>query len=193
MRNGTRLPRPKAREDDLVVEELPDEVVVYDLRRHKAHCLNRTAAMVWKRCDGRTTVPDNARRVGQESQTPISDEVVWLALDDLGKSHLLQARVGSPPVSRREALRLGLAGAVVFPLVTSILAPTAAQAASLVTVIGPVPGCDQDSTDCLKNGNPQVCTKSSECCSCCCHTNTGDPADAHCTSGTGGVVPCIVG
>ncbi len=29
-----------SRRDELVVRELPDEVLVYDLRQHKAHCLN---------------------------------------------------------------------------------------------------------------------------------------------------------
>lgn len=31
---------PLARREELVVPELADEVLVYDLRQHKAHCLN---------------------------------------------------------------------------------------------------------------------------------------------------------
>ena len=47
---------PRARQDELVVEELSDETLVYDLKRHKANCLNRTAALVWQDCDGQTSV-----------------------------------------------------------------------------------------------------------------------------------------
>jgi hypothetical protein len=47
----TRALMPRARRDELVVEELDDETLVYDLERHKARCLNHTAALVW-RCWG---------------------------------------------------------------------------------------------------------------------------------------------
>ncbi len=52
----TRALMPRARQDELVVEELSDETLVYDLKRHKANCLNRTAALVWQDCDGQTSV-----------------------------------------------------------------------------------------------------------------------------------------
>jgi coenzyme PQQ synthesis protein D (PqqD) len=181
-------PLPKARADQLIVEELPDEVVVYDWGRHEAHCLNQTAAMVWKQCDGRTTVPEIARRVGRELKAPVREEVVWLALDGLGRRHLLEERAqpgpGAARVSRRTAMKVGLAGATALPLVTSIIAPTASQAAT----------CIPNSPNCKKNGNTPAneCFASSECCSCCCHTRTGIPADAHCASG-GGIAGCLPG
>ena len=56
---------PRARQEELVVEELPDETLVYDLKRHKAHCLNRAAALVWQHCDGRTTSSDMAEILEQ--------------------------------------------------------------------------------------------------------------------------------
>ena len=42
--------RPKSRTDNLVVQEMNDEVLVYDLDSNKAVCLNETAAIVWKSC-----------------------------------------------------------------------------------------------------------------------------------------------
>ena len=45
--------RPKARQEGLLVQEVPDEVLVYDTASHKAHCLNRTAAVVWRRATAR--------------------------------------------------------------------------------------------------------------------------------------------
>ena len=40
--------KPRARTEGLVVTELPDELLVYDLERHRAYCLNPTAALVFK-------------------------------------------------------------------------------------------------------------------------------------------------
>jgi len=47
-----------ARQNGIVVQEMPDEVLVYDLDSNKAHCLNQSAALVWKSCDGTNTVGD---------------------------------------------------------------------------------------------------------------------------------------
>lgn len=124
-----------ARRDGLVISELPDEVLVYDLNQNKAHCLNQTAAQVWNLCDGQTTVTEIARMLAQEANKPVDEEVVWLALKQLGKANLLQERMSMPGAgvnfSRRLAMRrLGLAAAIVLPLVTSIVAPMAVSAAS---------------------------------------------------------------
>jgi hypothetical protein len=131
--NPKRL--PTRRKQGLVVDDLPDEVLVYDLDRHKAHCLNRTAALVWKQCDGRTPPGTIARRLEDQLQTPCNEDVVWLALRQLDKINLLEGGLSLPPqlagLSRREMMRaLGIAAAVGVPLVTSIVAPTAAEAAT---------------------------------------------------------------
>jgi hypothetical protein len=44
--------KPEARKDGLVIQDLPEEILVYDLNTNKAHCLNQTAAYVWQACDG---------------------------------------------------------------------------------------------------------------------------------------------
>src|SRR5215208_278306 len=76
---------PVARKTRLVVRELAEEVLVYDEEGHRAHCLNRTAALVWKSCDGKTPVSGIAERVSGQLSAPVSDEVVWLALDQLAE------------------------------------------------------------------------------------------------------------
>src|SRR5437764_271711 len=48
--------KPAARSEDLVVEELGDELLVYDLTHDRAHSLSATAALVWRSCDGESTV-----------------------------------------------------------------------------------------------------------------------------------------
>jgi hypothetical protein len=143
--------RPLARAQGVVVQALPDEVLVYDLERHKAHCLNQTAALVWKHCDGHTSVAEMLHVLQQELQTPVPEVVVWLALQRLGRAHLLAEPIHAPGgggrMSRREVMRrLGRGAAVALPLVSSIVAPTAAEAAS-----------------CLGSGS--ACTTSAQCCS----------------------------
>jgi hypothetical protein len=126
---------PRARKDGLVIEELADETLVYDLERDRAHCLNPTAAKVWRLCDGKTTVTEMVARLGRHGDLPVNEDVAWLALDRLARARLLRDRLARPAKarrwSRREVMRsLGAGGAVLVPLVTSIVAPTAAQAAT---------------------------------------------------------------
>jgi hypothetical protein len=126
---------PRARKEGLLVQELSNEVLVYDLERHKAHCLNPTAALVWKHCDGRTTVSDIVRLLEKSLETSVDEDVVWCALNQLEKDHLLGDKiawpVGMERISRRELVRrLGIGAAIALPLVTSILAPTTAYAGS---------------------------------------------------------------
>src|SRR2546427_2535766 len=83
---------PLARREGLVIQELPDEVLVYDLDRDRAHCLNQTAAFVWQRCNGRHTTAQIARTLGQQFDCTVDEKVVWLALDQLGRNHLLETK-----------------------------------------------------------------------------------------------------
>lgn len=124
--------KPHARESGLVIEELEDELLIYDLDRHKAHCLNSTAALVWRQCDGKTGVQGIATRLRKEAQIPIDDEVVWVALRRLGKANLLRERVApaaeSFGSSRRDLIKkLAMAGGL---SVITIISPTASAAAT---------------------------------------------------------------
>jgi hypothetical protein len=132
--------KPQARKDGLVVQDLPEETLVYDLRRDRAHCLNRAAALVWRHCDGRTAPRDLARLLEKEVGLPDDEAVVHLALERLARAHLLEGQVPRLPAgahyTRRDVLRrLGAAAglAVLLPAVQSIVAPEAAQAASMIT------------------------------------------------------------
>jgi hypothetical protein len=151
-------PRPLARKQDLIVEELPGELLVYDTERDQAHCLNETAAFVWKRCDGSNTPRDIARLLGSNVNSTIDEKVVWVALDQLANRNLLERELVVPTsiagLSRRQAVRaIGLGAIVAVPLITSIVAPTAVQAAT-----------------CLPPGQP--CGSSAQCCSGLCSGGT---------------------
>ena len=120
---------PQARTNDLVTQELPEEVLVYDLKDHKAHCLNQTAAAVWKHCDGKTSVLEMTALINRDFNQTMDEAAVWQAIGHLSKANLLEARVappaGIPRLGRREAIRrLGLGSAIAVPVVMSILAPT---------------------------------------------------------------------
>jgi hypothetical protein len=113
-----------------VTRDLGDELLVYDLERHKAYCLNRVAMQVYRHCDGETTIPDMALRIGDALGVPVDERAVRLALVRLERAHLLDGPVAQIlHATRREMLRtLGRAAAVVGPLVTAITVPTSAQA-----------------------------------------------------------------
>ncbi len=134
---GKRHRVPAARQDDLVVEGFLDEVLVYDLQRNRAHCLNRTAALVWQNCDGRTTVAELAEVLASELEIPANEAMVWMALTRLSKARLLKEPVISPGTprtySRRAVMQtLGSVAKIslILPVVQSIVTPSAAQAQS---------------------------------------------------------------
>jgi len=133
--------KPRARTDGLVVRDLPGEIVVYDLGSHRAHCLNRTAAFVFRHADGRRTIPDLARALAEDAGAVADEAVVHLTLDRLAEAGLLASRHVQEPsgalspaaASRREAIRrVGLGAAVLLPIVTSLLVPTPAEAVTCI-------------------------------------------------------------
>lgn len=135
--------RPIARKSGLVVQEVPDEVLVYDLESNKAHCLNRSAAMVWKSCDGTNSVSEIARLVEAQAGDKVTEDFVWLAIDQLNENNLLETAmpVNLKGQSRREALRkIGLASMVAVPVIASLVAPQSALAAASCSCNTP-PSC----------------------------------------------------
>ena len=141
---------PVARTESLIVKEVDGETLVYDTKTDKAHCLNDTAARIWKNCDGHKTVSEISGALSAESNTSVSDEVVWLALDQLARFKLLEEAPARPAflagLTRRQMVaRLGIA-AVALPAIVAIVAPTAqAQGSGIIP-----PGfCCKDPKDCI--------------------------------------------
>ena len=146
---------PRARLDCLT-REFGDELLVYDRERNVGHCLNATAAAAWKLCDGKKSTLEVAQILTRQLSAPVDKSVVQLAFEELSKVRLL-VEAEKPPrrTSRREAIRaLGIASAIALPLVTSLVAPTPARAAS-----------------CLPNGRP--CISNAQCCSGKCGVTSG--------------------
>ena len=131
---------PQARQDGIVVRELPEEVLIYDLERHKAHCLNQTAAAVWRLCDGETTPREMSYRLAREFSTPVDEDVIWLALDELSTLSLLESPVVRPAgLSRAQLMRrVGVVtAAIALPAAFSLHVPSASAAACNTTCAGP--------------------------------------------------------
>ena len=124
--------RPIARKSGLVVQEVPDEVLVYDLESNKAHCLNNSAALVWRSCDGNNSVSEIAKLVEAQAGGKVTEDFVWLAIDQLSENNLLEQQI-TPSFegqSRREVIKkIGLASMVAIPVIASLVAPQSALAA----------------------------------------------------------------
>jgi hypothetical protein len=84
----------------------------------------RLAALRWE-----TSPADIAFRLAREVGEPVDEDVVWLALEDLGRLQLLEAPVvrQTAGLSRRDVIRKGalVASALAVPTVFSLVVPTA--------------------------------------------------------------------
>lgn len=120
---------PKARTDNLVVQNAGQDLLIYDFKINKAFCLNTTSATVYEACDGITTVDELQRRTG------FTDELIYLALDELKRSNLLTAPYElkfKGRQSRRAIIKhIGLTSLAALPIIAGLVAPTAAQVQSL--------------------------------------------------------------
>ena len=124
---------PLARRSDIIAENLPEEVILYDKTNNQVHCLTKTAAAIWESCDGTRTVDDLQQILEAKLGGPSDRKVVLLALEELEKADLMESSSSGmvlevESASRREAVgKLVLAGSA---LVATILAPTPMAASS---------------------------------------------------------------
>ena len=154
---------PQVRQNGLVVQEMPDEVLVYDLDSNKAHCLNDSAAVVWRACDGTNSVADIVKSFERTSGSKVTEDFVWLAIDQLNDNGLLEKGTASSFAgqSRRDVLKkIGLASMVALPVIASLVAPQSALAATSCTCSVGAPGdvfCQMSATCPMTScGNPSA-------------------------------------
>jgi hypothetical protein len=137
MNDARPVSMPKARKDRLIIKELPDETLVYDQETDRAHCLNDTATIVWKNCDGRNSIAEITESLQNHAGAVADESIVWLALEQLEKFKLLEAPSNRfNGISRRKVIRsLGVA-AVATPIVASIIVPLSVDAQSMISPTG---------------------------------------------------------
>jgi Coenzyme PQQ synthesis protein D (PqqD) len=155
--------KPLARSQGLVVEELGDELLVYDLDSDHAHSLGATAAEVWRRCDGKTP----AGALGTELD--LDRDTIDRALEELAASNLLEAAAKPVDGSTRRELTVKMvkvgAAVAAAPLIISVAAPPAWAALT--------PGQCLALTDFSGNcGSSTGCTAPGTGC-CCCNPQCG--------------------
>ena len=155
-----------ARSEDLVIEEVEDEVLVYDAKSHQAHCLASAAAKVWRACDGTKDVPALAESLA------LSVDDVTRALEMLDGVELLENQGlqivtngdgnGNGLTRRQLGLRSAKVGAAAAaaPMLYSIAVPSAAAALTPTNL-----ACALFST--FSCGNSDGAGAVAGCCCCC--------------------------
>lgn len=166
MKKDTRLPspenetRPISLKDNIVIQELEKELLLYDLERNKAFCLNKTALIIWNLCDGQNTIEDIRRKTSLHLKTRITEEMIWLALDKLKSEQLLsnhqEIKINFNNLSRRQVIKkAGLATMAALPLISTIVSPVAAAAQSQF-VCSSSTACFCQDASCVQLGNPAL-------------------------------------
>src|SRR5882672_11143754 len=87
------------------VEQLGEELCLYDWSRKTVHALNPTAALVWRRCDGTTDSATIAAALEAGLGVTNAEEVVAHTLRDLARADLVAwpdpSAAVRPTVTRR--------------------------------------------------------------------------------------------
>jgi hypothetical protein len=177
--------KPRARSDDLVIEEVDNELLVYDSTNKRAHCLAATAARVWRACDGYSDASaiSEALELDAEVVSQALDELDALELLDTHGLNVVQAGSGNGDgLTRRQLAKRSAsvgAGVAAAPLVYSLAVPSPAAAATPTNLAcalfstnscgvssgaGAVAGCCcccQSGGDCKIGGATNTCAVSS--------------------------------
>ena len=139
----SREERPlRPRSKSMILEQLQHELMIYDPDQNKAFCLNHTAAFVWNRADGKTSLAEIAKSLGQHSDRPIpeNEKLVGFAVELLANDGLLVSSTVVPPaivgLTRRRMLQQLGVGTTAVPAVTALfVSPAKAHASSVSSTI----------------------------------------------------------
>jgi hypothetical protein len=158
--------------DELVIDQVGDELLIYDRRSDVAHALSETAAVVWRRCAAGASLGHLAAAVEPLLAGGDSEALALAALAELYEKGLLLAPVPTDGISRRQVIRrmagVGVA-ALAAPLVVSAAVPNSAAA-----VASPLGGCVPVGGSCNHAGTANA---GNNCC-----TSTGAGQQLYCSS-----------
>lgn len=123
---------PVARVNELHVEQVGDDLVLFDHRTHAAHSLNAAAAFVWERCDGEH-IEEQIAAEACEAGFDLPAAAVHQTINELRDKQLLatdaEPRTASGwRISRRTLAKTAVAALV--PAIVSIASPASAIALS---------------------------------------------------------------
>ena len=151
---------PRARDNDLMISKVGEEIVVYDTRTNKASCLNPLTSAVWDACNGNNDLTCILEQVKRSGFPDSNIELVKKAIDLLDQVDLLenQSVPGEKELTdRRNLVRmfgLGAMGAVLL-ISTVLVQPAMAQMSGPCLQNGPcdpiIPCCPN--RVCRRNNN----------------------------------------
>lgn len=127
--------KPVAKTSEILVQELENELLIYNLKTNQAFCLNETSAIIYQLCDGTKTVAEISRTLNKNLKQSISEDLIWLTLDSFKKDNLLEEsdefKINFNGLTRRQVIKkIGFATMIALPIVSSVVAPSAAMAQS---------------------------------------------------------------
>ncbi len=145
---------PIARQSDIIVQNLDNELLIYNLKTNQAYSLNETSALIYQLCDGNRTIDQIVDEVNKQLKHKVNTDFVWYAIYHLQQNDLISEtkpmKSGFEGISRREAVRkVGLATLAVLPFITMVTAPKAAAASSTCQIGDP---CSNPSDCCFEQG-----------------------------------------
>jgi hypothetical protein len=141
MKNQTKL--PSLRTENFIVNELPNELLIYDLGKNRAFCLNETARAIMNECGGETSIDEAIVNLKCKLKAKVTEEMIWMVVEQFQKFDLLkdgyQVPIQTTKVSRRKILQSVAALGIAFPVITSLVAPTPvnAQSGACAMISGP--------------------------------------------------------
>jgi hypothetical protein len=154
--------KPHAKRADIVTQELAGELLIYNVATDRAFCLNETSAFVWKHADGQRDVSEIRRQMERQFKILVEEDLVWLALDQLGRDGLLEETTAAEEkfagMSRREMVRrIGMSSLIALPVIASLATPVHAGACPFSGAVTP--------TQCAENPtcSGRTCTTSGTC------------------------------
>lgn len=120
--------KPKARNSQILIQEIENEVLIYDLTNNKVFNLNKTAAAVWQNCDGKNSL----ETISKNTNFPVN--LILFTIDELQKYSLFEetfeTNLPTDATSRRKMLIQFAASALALPIILGIVAPAAVNAQS---------------------------------------------------------------
>jgi hypothetical protein len=164
--SSTRVLKPQARTDELVIEEVGDELLIYDSANKRAHCLGPAAAAVWRACDGNGSVDalSDTLDLSADEVKRVLDELEALELLERTGLEILQSGSdeGSGITRRQLTMRTVKAGAAVAvaPIAYSI------NVSPALATLTPIPfQCEVYTVQSC--GTSDACGHVAGCCCCC--------------------------
>lgn len=101
---------PVARTQQLLIQKIRGEVLVYDQINHTSHCLSPITATVWQYCNGQYSVKEIAELLEKELPKMRREKInmrglVYLTLEELEKHQLIKGYIEQPlhsPLNREK-------------------------------------------------------------------------------------------